>query len=74
MLVARNHRNRLYRNRVLFPKDENFIALTPNIANVQATVRPVMKNVALHMFNFTFEMLKNVVQSGVCRKKTTSAR
>ena len=37
MLGVKNNRNRLHRNRILFPKDKNFIVLTNNMADVQTT-------------------------------------
>ena len=36
MLVDRNNRNGLHKNRVLFPKDENFIVLSTNMAAVKS--------------------------------------
>ena len=41
MLGVKNNRYRLHKNRVLFPKNENFIALTTNVADMQTTITAV---------------------------------
>ena len=39
MLVDRNNKNCLHKNKVLFPKDENFIVLTTNMGTVKTIYR-----------------------------------
>ena len=39
MLVDRNNKNCLHKNKVLFPKDENFIVLTTNMGTVKTIDR-----------------------------------
>ena len=39
MLVDRNNINCLHKNKVLFPKDENFIVLTTNMGTVKTIYR-----------------------------------
>ena len=39
MLVDRNNKNCLHKNKVLFPKDENFIVLTTNIGTAKTIDR-----------------------------------
>ena len=49
MLVNRNNRNGLHKNRVLFPKDENFVVLSTNMAPWKPPIRKV-DIVCLHTF------------------------
>ena len=39
MLVDRNNKNCFHKNKVLFPKDENFIVLTTNMGTVKTIYR-----------------------------------
>ena len=39
ILVDRNNKNCLHKNKVLFPKDENFIVLTTNMGTVKTIYR-----------------------------------